>query len=229
MDSTEDFFTKWSEHFHKNRRGVMRYPVEHDMDLFALFVIDEMPTTVILFTFVRVCFASTNNFPQTIDKILHDNFDDDAAHLWLADTYENLPGFQGWQVLDGTRPPLDPSWKSPFCGKSLAEVTAWVRGIPKPPKAINKRYFAVVQKDLYEQHGRILICKVIKGESQPQAMAREVHRLAVWVKGYPRDEWVPDWNSDKGINYHEFNHDIPLDAHGLAELIKSKKGPIPTV
>lgn len=85
-------------------------------------------------------------FCQTVEKILQDNMRHNESHLWLADTCENLPDLDGLRFIDGTKPPIDASWKSPFLGLSLTDVLEWFRGFPKPPKAVNKRYFAVVQK-----------------------------------------------------------------------------------
>jgi hypothetical protein len=52
------------------------------------------------------------------------------------------------------------AWKSPFVGRSLNFVRSWIHWIPKPPKRINKTFFVVLQKDLYEREGKVLICRV---------------------------------------------------------------------
>lgn len=53
-----------------------------------------------------------------------------SSDLWLADTYERLPDFQGAKRIQGTKV-ADTTWQSLFLGQSLADASAWVRGIPK--------------------------------------------------------------------------------------------------
>lgn len=97
---------------------------------------------------------------------------------------------------DGTEPPIDPSWKSPFVGKSLEEVTAWVRGIPKPPKAACKAFFAVVQKGLYEKTGEILMCKILKSDDETETIRIKASKANVWFTVRYRDHWKEDLNDE---------------------------------
>lgn len=116
------------------------------------------------------------------------------SQLWLADDdYENLPDFNGFTYIEGTTPTVEPSWRSPFAGKSLAEVATWMRGIPKPPKAVCKPFFAAVQKDLYEQRGMILICKVMEDGETPHTIPYVASHVAAWHAAYDRHKWQMDW------------------------------------
>lgn len=144
--------------------------------------------------------AVTNQQLKNINQILRENIEtSDDAYLWLVDTYENLPNFNGAYFIKGTQAAVDASWQSPFATRSLSEIATWVRGIPKPSKAICKRYFAVVQKNLYEQHGQVLMCKIIKGQGEPQTIPINASKLAIWVTGYHRDEWRDDWEDQRPL------------------------------
>lgn len=97
--------------------------------------------------------------------MLHDNaehIDGDYA-LWLADDYSTLPDYAGISA-SGTITPIDPHWRSPFVGKSIPDVVAFMRNTPKPVKPLNKRFCAVVTKDDLED-GRIFICKSLEGKT----------------------------------------------------------------
>jgi len=118
------------------------------------------------------------------------------SDIWLADDdYEDLPEFKGPTFIEGTRPTVEATWRSPFVGKSLAETVAWVRGIPKPPKPVCKKFFAVLQKGLYEQHGEVLVCKVKKNKSEPQTIRYNANHIAAFRAAYYRDNWQEDWES----------------------------------
>jgi hypothetical protein len=81
--------------------------------------------------------------------------------VWLADTYDSLPDFHPKLQYSGTPHPVDQSWASPFVGKSIEDVANFIRNTPKPPKPLCKKFFALLQKDLYEKNGKLLICKVL--------------------------------------------------------------------
>lgn len=132
---------------------------------------------------------------QYVNEILRLNMEAnyDEADLWLADTYETLPDFQGPHFIGSTRPTVDASWQSPFKGQSLAEVAAWVRDILKPPKSVCKRFSAVAQRDLCAQQGKVLVCKIIKDQNEAQTIPIDARWLSTWVNGYKRDRWEDDW------------------------------------
>ncbi|KAL8656070.1 MAG: hypothetical protein Q9210_000508 [Variospora velana] len=58
----------------------------------------------------------------------------------------------------GTRPPIDPSFSSPFVGKSLEDVARWLRGKPQSVD-VDNRYFGVLDKQA-EKSGKVAICRL---------------------------------------------------------------------
>ena len=99
--------------------------------------------------------------------------------LWLADYHENLPDYRPNYNTLGTKPPIDSAWQSPFVGKSIADVANFVRNTPKPPKPLSRRFFAVLQKDFFEQSDMMLICRISPGDD--------------------KDEIEGDWNKEQGV------------------------------
>lgn len=119
-----------------------------------------------------------------------------SSDLWLADTYERLPDFQGAKCIQGTKVVVDTAWQSPFLGKPLADASAWVRRIPKPPKAINKKYFVVLKRDIFEKQGKVIICKVsLDREKVTQAILYEIEELGMWITSYNRHCWEQDYEN----------------------------------
>jgi hypothetical protein len=123
------------------------------------------------------------------------HFDVGRSEIWLAsdEDYESLPEFNGPVFIEGTRPTIEDTWRSPFLGKSLAEAVAWVRSIPKPPKPVCKVFFAVLQKDRYEQKGEVLICKIKRNKSEPQTLPYNANHIAAFRAAYQRDNWQEDY------------------------------------
>ena len=85
-----------------------------------------------------------------------------------------------------------------FLENTLADASAWVRGIPKPPKAVNKRYFVVLKREIFEKQGRVIICKALDGEKEPQAILYKIQELGMWITSYNRHCWEQDYE-----NYEE--------------------------
>lgn len=123
-----------------------------------------------------------------------DDFKVPRSMIWLADdNYEHLPDFEGATFVKGTEPTVDATWKSSFEGKSLVDVATWVRNVPKPPKAVCKSYFAVLQKDLYERRGMVLVCKVVEDKLEPETIPLTATHLAAWLVAYDRYKWDSDY------------------------------------
>lgn len=81
----------------------------------------------------------------------------------MADDYDTLPDYAGASAR-GTLAPINTKWRSSFIGKTIPNVSAFIRNAPKPPKPLDKRYCAVLNKDEFEV-GQFLICKSLEGES----------------------------------------------------------------
>lgn len=113
----------------------------------------------------------------------------DISKVRSADTDKRLPDYLGYRITNGTKTPVNPAWRSPFAGKSLADCVAWIHGIPNPPKAANKIYFASLKKELYEEKEQVLMRKVIKGESESQTIPCSTDMLTAWSLTHHSDRW----------------------------------------
>ncbi|GAB7322014.1 hypothetical protein MBLNU13_g03068t1 [Cladosporium sp. NU13] len=130
----------------------------------ALFVLDEMPKA-------------------TLNKILDDNLElSGEAHLWLADSYNNLPNYRPNYKVHGNKSPVDSDWQSPFVGKSIAEAANFVRNIPNPPKPLCKEMFAVLQRDRFEQIGKLTLCRIFPVGGQVNMSENDVYGAEVYRK-----------------------------------------------
>ena len=92
-------------------------------------------------------------------------------YLWLADTYDSIPDYNPEDPgTQGTLGPIDSNWRSPFVGSTVAKVAAFVHATPRPPKPLSKRFFAVLQKERYEQSKQLLIYRIlaVQGEDGPK-------------------------------------------------------------
>jgi hypothetical protein len=87
--------------------------------------------------------------------------------IWLADTYENLPDVRPTYRLQGISWPISSSWRSPFIGKSIEDAVNFIRNAPKPPKPLNKTWFAVMQRERFENSGELLVCKILPVGGEP--------------------------------------------------------------
>ena len=120
-----------------------------------------------------------------------------SSDLWLADTYERLPDFQRAKCIQGTKS-AGAVWQSPFLGQTLADASAWVRGIRKPQKAINKKYFVVPKKEIFEKQAKVITYKAFDGEKEHQAILYKVEELGMWITSYNRHCWEQNYE-----NYEE--------------------------
>jgi len=90
---------------------------------------------------------------------------------------------------------VEETWRSPFIGSSAQEVAAFIASAPKPPKPLCKRFFAVLQKELYERNKQLLIYKILdvpvdgRGELTLQAVPCPVHLAGFFFRAYDRYDW----------------------------------------
>jgi hypothetical protein len=89
---------------------------------------------------------------------LQDNGAEESG-LWLADTYEGLSDVRPSYRLEATSCPIASDWRSPFVGKSIEYATNFVRNAPKPPKPLNKTWFAVMEAGDFGDGVAITLCK----------------------------------------------------------------------
>lgn len=121
-----------------------------------------------------------------------------AQYLWLADKYENLRDFDGIGH-EGTITPIDPSWRSPFVGKSPVDAIEFIRQAPKPPKPLDKTFCAVLKKDLYENSKQLLICKAIDGQREPETIPIRFQKAGVFFVTFAREDWDEAYDEQKII------------------------------
>ena len=135
-----------------------------------------------------------------IDEVLRRPYDDvEHDYLWLADSYDNLVELPEGCDVRRHRPQVDAQWRSPFVGRTIREAAEFVRNAPKPPKALNKVHFVILEKAQYEDNGWLTVCKVVDEEVQSLACVAE--SVSSFLSGYDRDtldESLRIWEA-KGI------------------------------
>ena len=63
-----------------------------------------------------------------------------------------------------------------------------MRNAPRPPKGLNTRYYAILQKDLYDKHGSVLICKAM-GRKDAQTIPCSADKIGLFYTGFVRQNW----------------------------------------
>ncbi|KAI4260215.1 MAG: hypothetical protein L6R42_004160 [Xanthoria sp. 1 TBL-2021] len=102
---------------------------------------------------------------ETINSLLQKAHDDSGLNLW----WWYLPATLSYRAAPqrmkpdgthelGTPMPIDPSFSSPFTGKSLEDVARWLRGKPQPVN-VDDRFFGVLDKQA-EKSGKIAVCRL---------------------------------------------------------------------
>lgn len=141
-------------------------------------------------------------FLKTINKILEDNFNKAyCVTVWLADDYDTMPDFNALPHETGISVRLN--WRSPVVRKtaedrrSLADAVAFISNIPKSPKPINKAFFAALDKDLYEKTGKVLKCKIIEGETEPETVPIAADNIAWFSVLFHREDWEEVFEEQK--------------------------------
>jgi hypothetical protein len=89
---------------------------------------------------------------------------------------------------------VNSDWRSPFVGSSLQEIVAFIKAVPKPSKPLCKRFFAVLQKEQYEQNKQLSIYKILDGsedesERKLQVVPCPAHYAGLFFVSYDRYYW----------------------------------------
>lgn len=71
---------------------------------------------------------------------------------WLVSSYENLPQ----DGDEGTECPIDPTWRSPFIGKTIEDLVEFSSKAPAD-RGLNKIHFMVLDKKQYNEKGWVTI------------------------------------------------------------------------
>ena len=123
-----------------------------------------------------------------IDEVLQKAYDDMQHNfLWLADNYDTLVDIFETNSAGYDRRQVDQQWLSPFIGKGKQDAAEFVKAAPKPPKALNKLHFVVLDKEQYEKENLLTVCKIIDVDVQSLACVSEM--ISVFLIGHDRDEW----------------------------------------
>lgn len=117
-------------------------------------------------------------------------------NFWLADSYSNLPQKQG---DGGTQCPIDPTWRSPFIGKSIQHLVEFVRSAPIG-RGINKFHFLVLEKKQYDDKGWLTVWKRdMDDRDNLTSIPGDVENAAWFIDGYNDDMWeqyLEEWRED---------------------------------
>jgi hypothetical protein len=146
---------------------------------------------------------------QTLNDILRANMDvTDEPYLWLADTHDTLPDYDPANPAEGNRGAVDSDWRSPFIGSSVEEVAGFIQAVPKPPKPLCKRFFAVLQKHRYEDKKQVLIYTIPADAAGSQSGGKlesvpcPAHLVSLFFVSYMRDHWYRAVR-DQAVYYRE--------------------------
>ncbi|KAF7188139.1 hypothetical protein HII31_10424 [Pseudocercospora fuligena] len=124
---------------------------------------------------------------KMINEVLRGNHEDTGAwYLWVVDDINNLPDMRG-EAVDGTQGDIYDNWCSPFTGASIQDAAEYLRNVPKPRKPLCKKYFTVLERQRYEEHGQLWICNIVEGEIQ--SVPCIAWWVATWLTGHDRDVW----------------------------------------
>lgn len=119
----------------------------------------------------------------------------DEPYLWLADTYDTLADYDPSNPPEGTRSTINNTWRSPFIGSSLQDIATFIDAVPKPPKPLCTRYFAVLEKKRYDQDKKVLIYRIpetwaeSQSESTLQSVPCPVHLAGHFFISFYRSDW----------------------------------------
>jgi hypothetical protein len=92
---------------------------------------------------------------QELNRVLQEARDGVGEfEFWLADAWPNAPR----DGEDATKPPIAQDWRSPFRGKSIQDVVAFMKKLPED-RYIDYHYFAVLGDD-FTNRGVVTIYRV---------------------------------------------------------------------
>ena len=132
-------------------------------------------------------FALTNAHTKMINDVLQRN-KDEAAHWWLwhVDDHSSLPDFPG-HAVDGTHALVEETWRSLFIETSVEDAAEDLRSVPEPKKPLCKTYFAVLDRQRYEENDQIMIYNMVGDEVQ--GVPCTAGWAGEWRTGHERDTW----------------------------------------
>ena len=94
-------------------------------------------------------------------KLAHDWDTNATWDLWVAtDSYEDMPKAPGERqpLLEGTKPPLSDSYKSPWIGKTVEDCAEWLQNMPSD-SGIQREYFTAMNQ-FSKEDDTVLTCRI---------------------------------------------------------------------
>lgn len=67
-----------------------------------------------------------------------------------------------------------------------------MRKAPRPPKGLNIKYCAILQKEMFEAYSCALIVKA-RGKRSPQTIPCSANRIGLSYTGFQRAEWKKNY------------------------------------
>jgi hypothetical protein len=128
--------------------------------------------------------------------------------LWLADTHDTIPDHDPAQDRpQGTVDPIDSNWRSPFVGSSVEAAAAFIRAASRPPKALSQSFFAVLQREQYEEQKQLLIYKILDdgssndGNRKLQSVPCPSHLASYFFRFYDKRQFWDPAVEEQGLYY----------------------------
>lgn len=94
----------------------------------------------------------------------------------------------------GTPTPIDPSFSSPFAGKSLEDVAQWLRGKPQSVD-VDDTFFGALDKQA-EKSGKIAVCRLNDPKVEREVawcIMKKAEESTLYLGGLDSNL---DWNED---------------------------------
>ena len=115
----------------------------------------------------------------------------ERRYFWLASkNYDNAPQKNPRHGNQGTKPPVDDSFVSPFVGKSVNDAAEFLKRAPDGVDT-ERRFFAVID-DRTEKDGSVVMCRVgdMEGEGDEVGCIRVVVKnSALYLAGMEYGTW----------------------------------------
>ena len=111
--------------------------------------------------------------------------------LWLAtDNYDDVPGSDSRGTRDqGTKAPVPSAFKSPFVGKSLIDVVAWLRNKPEDVE-LETKFFAIL--DNKAEQAKVVLVRIADDwgrDTEPSCILYDAYTSTLRLGGIEPGEW----------------------------------------
>ncbi|KAF2135351.1 uncharacterized protein K452DRAFT_314061 [Aplosporella prunicola CBS 121167] len=141
--------------------------------LFGMFVLADVPTNI-------------------LDEILDEIYEEfDCPRIWLATDTVEVPITSDHPNMTIT--PLDPSWRSPYLGKTIPNIVNFLKSLPQS-EDFDRRHFLTIDEECIQGERRWIKGYRIEGglddkENEWTEVAGEPVSIATLVFGYEIGDW----------------------------------------